>query len=199
MLQRPGDPNPEPRPANGDSAAFPEWVVWNDGPVAGRATVVAIGADAGLRVVNASSIPIRVLDAITDRSVATCAPPFGVLSRSELLALHPPEAGTTVITKLTTLGVLATTANGIPLTGCGADDTCDASVPVWVQISSAPDPRFTDRESRLNEQQRNTGASWQVVAYDARTGPQDTSLNGVASGPGAAQADLIAIPDLAPA
>jgi hypothetical protein len=173
------------------SVVTPVWVV--SAPAAPSAFVI----DASSGTLLGSVARRGKLDALTDRSTAGCELPLGVLTRSEVLALHPAEPGVKLTAKMTTLTDFAATGVGAGFTQCMLT-ACDANVPVWVLVSTATDQRFTDEIRGPAGRPRNTApGSWQVIAVDARTGPQDTDLATVSLGAGSPPAALGAIKDLA--
>jgi hypothetical protein len=180
--------------APGVAVTTPVWVAWNTSSTLGAAV---IDADSGTRIATLAGVTDRTLAGLTDRSGSSCEPPFAVLTRSEILALRPAQPGTTQTATLTTLGRFASTQVGASDAQCGLA-TCDPTVPVWVVTSTAPDQRFTDEERGLGPRPTGLNGSWQVLAFDARTGPQSSELStpGAALGSGPPPADIAAIPDL---
>jgi hypothetical protein len=196
-----GSLNHQPTIANGIAVTTPVWVVWNTSstspsPFASDAEV--IDADSGERIATLPGREDDTLTHLTDRSGSSCEPPFGVLTRSEILSLRPAETGVAQTATLTTLARFASTSVGEGFAQCILA-TCDPNVPVWMLTSTAPDQRFTNQESGpLASRPTSRAGSWQVIAYDARTGPQDTEISsgGVTLGSGAPPADLATIRDL---
>jgi hypothetical protein len=179
------------------------WVAWTTSSELKskppRRALVVIAAQSGARF--DASASFAGVGALTDRSRAGCAPPFGVLTRSEIGFLRPAEMHATQTATLTTLGQLIR-ADVNTLSAC-ALASCDPDVPVWVLIDTAPDSRFLGLERGPALAPRPTSAvpgSWTVTAYDARTGPQSSAASnaGVEIGAGRPPAALVALTDLAP-
>jgi hypothetical protein len=156
---------------------------------------VVVDARSGTIIERLPFVHGGVLAHLTDRSIATCAPPFGVLTRSEASYLRPPRAGTTTIMKLTTQGALDATRTLAGFAQC-ALHVCDPSAPAWLFVQTAPDQRLNDRG--LRSPSSTQPGSWTVSAIDARTGPQSSDLGGFTSSSGPPPADMLAVPDLAP-
>ncbi len=176
----------------------PVWVAWAPTGLQSAMPDQAVVVDAESGAVT-HSMPASgaVLDHLTDRHVATCAPPFGVLTRSEASAVRPARAGTTMTMKLTTLGRLLATKTFF---GNCAIHICDPSVPAWLLIETAPDQRLGERNrSPLGTPPNTQPGSWTVSALDARTGPRSSTLGGFTSGSGQPPADVLAVTDVAPA
>ena len=164
-------------------------------------------ARSGETVVTLAAVDPRALAALSDRSAPGCAPPVGVLTRAEVTFLEPPASGGHVGLRLTTEGRIRALPGLGALLNCPIQH-CDPTVPVWLRILTAPDHRYLKAGLRLGV----TGSagpsgttttllpgSWQLSAFDARTGPQDTSMgNGAYSSAGRPPAALLALADLAP-
>ena len=178
----------------------PVWVVWT--PNAGSETraVVVIVSGGTAAVAAKVSIKERVLDSLTDRSAPSCAPPFGVLSRSEVAYLRPPLSGANLVTKFTTEGAISSMSDLSGFFDCSLD-VCDRTVPVWVLIQTATSQLFTNMESRppgVTPGDTKPG-SFSINILDARTGPQGTNVGNTGElGGGPAPAGVLAITDLAP-
>ena len=172
----------------------PVWVVW-DSPLGPQLRpVVVVDALSGARL--AANLSFAKISSLTDRSGSACAPPFGVLTRSEVESIRPAQPGTRQTAILTTFGRFIATRTGFEFAQCTLD-SCDPTAPVWVLISTAPDQRFVDEERGLGSRPTTHGPSWQLLAIDARSGPQSTSIdNGASLGSGAPPADLLRLRDL---
>jgi hypothetical protein len=172
----------------------PVWVIWSG---AGKGVVV----DAVSSKVLASLVGVNgaALTSLHDRSRPGCAPPFGVLTRSEIGFVTRPRAGATTTMKLVTLQTLRSTAETSNLGNCTLH-ACDPNVPVWVIIRSAPDCSLLLRCTALPGQPPLPTAppgSWSVTPFDARTGPQ-TGFATAAGGRGPLPLDVADLPDLEP-
>jgi hypothetical protein len=192
-----------PTLATGIAVTQPVWVVWT--PAAGgpsdQARAAIVVATAGTVAIAAvASVKEGALDSLTDRSAPTCAPPFGVLTRSEVAYLRPPLGGAHSVTKLTTERALLSVPQSSEFLQCSID-VCDPAVPVWVLVQTASDQRFTEMESRppgATPGDTKPG-SFSITMLDARTGPQTTNVGSTSElGGGAPPAALLAITDLAP-
>jgi len=194
IVHRTGPLNHTPTIATAVAVTTPVWVAWN---TSSTLAAQVIDANSGVRLATLPGVADHVLASVTDRSGSSCEPPFGVLTRSEILSLRPAEPGTTETATLTTLARFASTPVGGGYAQCILA-TCDPTVPTWVLTSTAADHRFTDRESGLGPRPTLRTGSWQVIAYDARTGPQSSAVStgGVSLGAGPPPADLAALPDL---
>ena len=189
----------EPAHGAGLPVTRPVWVAWvasglqSDPPPDNAVVVDAASSE----TIERRAVHGGVLDHLTDRSDGTCAPPFGVLTRSEASYLSPPRPGATMIMKLTTQGALeATPTLGVDLQ-C-ALHACDPSVPAWLLIQTASDDRLNDRGIARGPANTQPG-SWSVSTLDARTGPQSSDLGGFTESSGEPPADVLAVKDLAPA
>jgi hypothetical protein len=172
----------------------PVWVVWDDPLGPQLRPAFAINADSGVRL--AANLDFTKISRLTDRSGPACAPPFGVLTRSEVLSMRPAAPGTKQTAILTTFARFAATYSGRGFAQCNLE-SCDPTAPLWVLISTAPDQRFVDEERGPTGRPITHGPSWQLLAVDARTGPQTTSVDNTSSlGPGPAPADLLRLRDL---
>jgi hypothetical protein len=198
-----GVANHFPTLATGIAVTQPVWVVWT--PAAGgrsndthAAIIVATGGTPAIASV--VTIKERALDSLTDRSAPTCAPPFGVLTRSEVAYLRPPFSGAHMVTKFTTEGALTAVPALSGFFDCSLD-ACDPTVPVWVFIQTASDQLFTNMESRPpGVTPRDTKAgSFSITMLDARTGPQGSNVGSTSElGGGQPSAGVLAVTDLAP-
>jgi hypothetical protein len=197
VASAPGEASRVPTIAPDVAVTRPVWVAWSpDGSAA-----LVVDAQTGSMIATIPHVDPRALASLTDRSQPTCAPPFGVLTRSEVEFLRPTEAGTTRTLKLSTQGALDATRTFADLSQC-ALSTCDPNVPAWLIVDSAADHRYLDRERGpcCGTAPSAPPGSWQVTAVDARTGPQSSDVgNGASLGPGAPPADLARVRDLAPA
>ena len=191
----------------------PVWVVWGgsgSAPSSGPQSGVVIDANSSARLAELAGVNGEALSSLTDRSLGSCEPPLGVLTRSEFIHLLSPKVPGAVSTipgavstaKLTTLGTLRNTKDGSSLGNCTLL-TCDPAVPVWLWSTTASDWQLLWRvcpppnAAQLPCPTPPPG-SWQVRAFDARTGPQHSELSGSSGGFGPLPADLAALPDLAP-
>lgn len=177
----------------GSNVTRPIWIAWTQNSAnASTRLVHYIDAQTGERVTIAG-VAEHALESITDRSSPVCALPFGVLTRSEAIRVQPlPQRGTAQVTKLATQGAIEK-YEGNEQSAC-LPSTCDATVPVWIFIQTAPDRRFTQMEMRppINAKP----GSFSIAMLDARTGPQNTNF-AFELGAGPAPAAVLAIPDLA--
>ncbi len=179
----------------GASLTRPVWIAWTT-PYRSTALVV----DAQTAQVTTVRISRQAVESLTDRSESSCAPPYGVLTRSEAAYIQPPDQrplrGASQIIKLSTLGTIASHAPDD--SDCGGPTSCDPTVPVWIYIQTARDQRFTQTYmSPAASRTYKKRGSFSITMMDARTGPQDTNF-GFESGPGPAPASVLAIPDLEP-
>ena len=187
----------------------PVWVVWTPTLLLGSTTIpmtgIVVDAKSGVTLAKLGTADERELGSLTDRSIAGCRPPFGILTRSETQYIQPtatgPVDGLQSTWKLTTQGALDATSVAT-FADCELYD-CDPSVPVWVNIQTALDGRFIVRSAGPRGAGDRTpvapaGPSWTMSALDARTGPQATYLAGPGGAGGSPDSDLLALPDLAP-
>jgi len=182
------------------------WVVWaSDSGSAQTARAIVIDAQTGRTVAPIPDVATDALAGLTDRSRAGCAPPYGVLTRSEATYLDPLLAGTSTVMKLVTLGTIAELPPYSSFANCQLQE-CEASAPVWVFIATALDHRYlrgtmggvTGPVGPTGTTTTVEPGSWSSTALDARTGPQVTNLGGGADGAGTPPAAVLALPDLAP-
>jgi len=185
------------------------WVAWTPSsrrsdPSVENATVV--DAESGQTIEGLPPLPGGVLGNLTDRSGSVCAPPFGVLTRTEVSYLHHYPTGPTSSLKLSTQGTLDANPVFANFAQC-VNFACDPTVPVWLSVQAAAGDRYApDRGPVYVPSGRPVGGptgntrsgSWTMTAVDARTGPQDTGLDGSTSGYGRPPADIVAVRDLAP-
>jgi hypothetical protein len=181
--------------AAGPYVTRPVWIAWTQSPAhASISSVDVIDAQTD-QLISIPGVAEHALESITDRSQPSCAPPLGVLTRSETSYLQPPPQGTAEITKLSTQGIVDSYEHISP-TQCDLPSTCDATVPVWIFIQTASDQRFTQAEDGIGAGPTNTKpGSFSITMLDARTGPQNTNFAGEA-GPGTPPASILAVPDL---
>ncbi len=181
--------------AAGSDVTRPVWIAWTQSPAhASTHSVDVIDAQTD-QLISIPGVAEHALESITDRSRPSCAPPFGVLTRSEASYLQPPPLGTAEITKLSTQGTIDSYAHVSP-TQCDLPSTCDPTVPIWIFIQTAPDQRFTQMETGLGIGPTNTKpGSFSITMLDARTGPQNTNFASEL-GPGTPPASILAVPDL---
>jgi len=179
----------------GSDVTRPVWIAWTQGPAhAARYSVDVIDAQTD-QLISIPGVAEHALESITDRSRPSCAPPLGVLTRSEASYLQPSPKGTVEITKLSTQGTIDSYQHNSP-TQCDLPSTCDPTVPVWIFIQTAPDQRFTQMETGLGVGPTNTKpGSFSITMLDARTGPQNTNFASEL-GPGTPPAAMLAVPDL---
>jgi hypothetical protein len=184
-----------------DPATRAIWVAWapsglQSDPMPDNAIVV--DAKSGETIERLHAVFAGVLDNLTDRTGSTCAPPFGVLTRAEASYLRSFLTGPTSTVKLSTQGTLDATHTFAGFAQC-TTFVCDPTVPVWLFLQTATDARFAPTGGPAGRQTSNTQpGSWTMTALDARTGPQDTRLNGSTSSWGSPPADILAVTDLAP-
>ena len=154
----------------------PVWVVW-DAPSTGQfRTAVVVDASSGARLT--TDLALAKISSLTDRSGSVCAPPFGVLTRSEVERIRPAQPGTRQTAILTTFGRFRATRTGFGFAQCGLD-SCDPNVPVWVLISTAPDQRFVDEEQGLGRVRRRgarAGSCSRSTPAPARSRPASTTV-----------------------
>jgi hypothetical protein len=189
------------------SVAEPVWVVWVPNGETRSDRTIVVDARSGETIVSIPQVDALALGSLTDRTARVCAPPFGVLTRSEATYIRQPVPGT-VTMKLVTLGDLIRRPEFEGFASCGPQE-CDPSVPVWLTVATAADHRLLLggpggglRIVGVTGPAVTTttikAGSWMVTGMDARTGPQDTNLNASISGAGRASARLLALPDLSP-
>jgi hypothetical protein len=200
---RPINHQPSLRP--GVEVIRPVWVVWGgsgSAPSSGPQSGVVIDANSSARLAELGGVNGEALASLTDRSQGACEPPLGVLTRSEFTYLSPKIAGVASAAKLMTLGTLRNTKNGSSLGNCMLL-TCDPTVPVWAWSATASDWQLLLRVcpppngAQLPCPTTPPG-SWQMRAFDARTGPQHSELSGTIGGPGLLPPDVAALEDVAP-
>ena len=178
------------------------WVAWTPSglqsdPMPDNAIVV--DAESGETIERLPAVPGGVLGNLTDRSGSNCAPPFGVLTRAEVSYLRPDLTRPTSILKLSTQGTLDANRTFAELAQC-ATFACDPTVPVWLSVQTATGDRYAPNRGPVGggPTGNTQRGSWTMTALDARTGPQDTDLNGASSGFGRPPADILAVTDLSP-
>jgi hypothetical protein len=205
VLHSGGPVNHQPSLRSGVEVIRPVWVVWGgsgSAPSSGPQSGVVIDANSSARLAELGGVNGEALSSLTDRSQGSCEPPLGVLTRSEFIYLSPKIAGVVSTVKLMTLGTLRNTKNGSSLGNCMLL-TCDPTIPVWAWSATASDWQFLLRvcpppnAANLPCPTPPPG-SWQVRAFDARTGPQHSELSGTMGGFGLLPLDVAALPDLAP-
>jgi hypothetical protein len=171
------------------------WMVWDGG---GRGLVV--DATTGAVLATPDAIHQTAAARLTDRSKPGCAPPFGVLTRSEISFLtSPPRGATTSTIKLTTMRTLLGVSETADLGNCQLHE-CDPAVPVWLMINSAPDCSLAMRCGPLPGHSTSPSSppgTWSIRPFDARTGAQ-TGFATQNGGRGPVPSDLIDLPDLEP-
>jgi hypothetical protein len=188
--------------------AAPVWVAWAPNRAKNSDAAIVVDARSGETIASIPRIDALALESLTDRTTRACAPPFGVLTRSEATYIRQPVGGKTVTMKLVTLNDLIRLPDFAVFANCGLQE-CDATVPVWMTIATASDHRFLlggpggglrivgATGPRVTTTTIKAG-SFTVLGMDARTGPQDTNLDGSTSGAGRPSARLLALPDLSP-
>jgi hypothetical protein len=204
VLHSGGPVNHQPSLRSGVEVIRPVWVVWGgsgSAPSSGLQNGLVIDANSSARLAELGGVNGEALSSLTDRSQGACEPPLGVLTRSEFTYLSPKIAGVVSTAKLMTLGTLRNTENGSSLGNC-ALLTCDPTVPVWAWSATASDWQLLWRVCPPpNAAQSPCPApppgSWQVRAFDARTGPQHSELSGTIGGPGLLPPDVAALEDVA--
>jgi hypothetical protein len=204
------------------SVAAPVWVVWVPSGAKRSDRAVVVNAQSGAPIASIPQIDARALASLTDRRAPGCAPPFGVLTRSEATYVRQPMPGQAVTMKLVTLGDLTSRPEFASFANCGLQE-CDPTVPVWLTIATASDHRFlsggpgggpqvlvggpgavtgpvgpTGPRGPAGPTTTIKAGSYTVTGLDARTGPQDTTLDGSSSGAGTPPPALLALPDLSP-
>jgi hypothetical protein len=183
----------------------PVWVVWaintsNAGSSAPLNGIVVDGNSAQ-QLAQIRGVDPAALSSLTDRSQSLCAPPFGVLTRSEFQFLVPAEPGVTSTAKLMTLQMLRSIKEGDNLGNCMLA-ACDPGVPLWVWIGAASDCRLLLRcgpPGGVASAPRPSPpiGTWALRPFDARTGPQNTGFGG-AGGQGELPAAVASLPNLDP-
>lgn len=169
------------------------WLVWDD---SGKGALV--DANTGGVLVGLPNVKQTSAASVTDRSKRGCAPPFGVLTRTEIRYLTGAPTPTTTL-KLVTLGTLLDLSETAPLGNCGLHE-CDRAVPVWMMVRSAADCSLLMRCGPLPGQSPWPSApagSWSLMPFDARTGAQ-TGFATAAGGRGPVPLALTNLPDLEP-
>ena len=198
---RTGAANHLPTLATGIAVTQPVWVVWTSGAGSESTPAAIVIASGGSPAVAATvNVKERALDSLTDRSAPMCAPPFGVLTCSEVAYLRPPLSGANTVSKFTTEGALTSTSALSGFFDCSLD-ACDSTVPVWVLIQTATSQLFANMESRppgITPGDTKPG-SFSITMVDARTGPQSSNVGSSSElGSGPAPAGVLSITDLAP-
>ncbi len=205
VLHSGGPVNHQPSLRPGVEVTRPVWVVWGgsgSAPSRGLQSGVVIDANSSARLAELGGVNGEALASLTDRSQGACAPPLGVLTRSEFIYLSPKIAGVVSTAKLMALSTLRNTQNGSSLGNC-ALLTCDPTVPVWAWSATASDWQLLWRvcpppNAAELPCPNPPPASWQLRAFDARTGPQHSELSGTVGGPGLLPPDVAALDDVAP-
>lgn len=205
VLHSGGPVNHRPSLRPGVDVIRPVWVVWGgsgSAPPSEQQSGVVIDANSSARIAELAGVNGEALSSLTDRSQGPCDSPLGVLTRSEFTYLSPKIAGVASTAKLMTLGTLRNSKKGSSLGNCMLL-TCDPTVPVWAWSATASDWQLLWRvcpPPNGGESPCPTPppGSWQMRAFDARTGPQHTDFSGSVGGFGPMPADLAALPDLAP-
>jgi len=179
----------------------PVWVVWTRTKEDVKKTVV-VDANSSVKLAELTGVPAASLLSLTDRSAASCEPPFGVLTRREIGYLIPTPPQITSTLKLMTLGTLRGTKEGSFVGNCNLV-ICDLQTVVWVWSASATDCSLMFRCGPpgpfAQAGPTPPPGSWAIRTFDARTGPQSTELSAIPSGHGQLPLDVANLPDMAPA
>jgi hypothetical protein len=198
-----GPLNHRPTLASAVEVIRPVWVVWTGTVTKSSPTTpqdgIVVDANSAALLAQLKGVDPDAFSSLTDRSLPGCAPPLGVLSRTEFQYLRPAKTGTINSARLTTLQELLASKVGNGFGSCGLL-TCDPSVPIWLWISTTSNPCFgysgPPPISSTPNRPTPLPGSWELIAFDARTGSQNT-MPGGAGGCGPLPPEVTTIPDLA--